>query len=240
MRTSLTMLLVLVGGLAWLPLRAAEFFYMDHDTLTERYVGAVGPLVLSGEIAPGDYDRLLAKIAADQDRFFKLNQLILASEQGDVDEALRIAKLVAQMFSEVTVGPLTGRCSGACFVIFAAASERATDGEGLIGVRRQPTVAAFLEQNAVPAALVKELDAAATDVYWLTPEDERSLGHRSATFARYLKVRCGWDEAVEREAYTGARPLSDMSAALACRNRVTRADGRKALAAALAARSLSH
>lgn len=229
------MLLVLVGGLASPRLRAAEFFYMDHDTLTQRYVGAVGPLVLSGDIVPGDYDRLLAKIAADPDRFFKQNQLILASEEGDVAEARRIAKLVTEMFSEVSVGPLTGRCSGACFLIFAAASQRATDGDGLIGVRRQPGVAAFLEQNAVPAALVKELDAPATDVYWLTREDERSLGHRSAAFARYLKVRCGWDEAVEREAYTGARPFSDMSAALACRNRATRADGRKALAAALAA-----
>jgi len=54
--TSLTMLLVLVlvGGLASPPSRAAEFFYMDHDRLTERYVGAVGPLVLSGDIAAGD------------------------------------------------------------------------------------------------------------------------------------------------------------------------------------------
>jgi len=139
------------------------------------------------------------------------------------------------MLSEVTVGPLTGRCSGACFLIFAAASQRATDGDGLIGVRRQPGGVAFLRANAVPAAVVAQLDAPANDVYWLTPEDERSLGNRSAAFARYLKVRCGWDEAVEREAYTGVRPFSDMSAALACRNRVTRADGRKALAAALAA-----
>jgi hypothetical protein len=231
---------MLVGGLASPPLRAAEIFYMDHDTLTGRYVGAVGPLVLSGDIAPGDYDRLLDKIAADEERFFQQNQIILASDEGDVAEALRIATLVRALFSAVTVGPLTGKCSGACFLIYAAASQRATDGDGLIGVRRLPGVAQFLVDNGVPAAVVAELDAHAAQVYWLTPQDERSLGNRSPAFVRFLKARCGWDEAVEREAYTGVRPLSDLSVALACRTRTTRAEAHKALAAALAARAVKH
>ena len=45
--------------------RSAELYYLDRDAFNNEYVGPVGPLVLSGEIAPGDYDRLLAKIAED-------------------------------------------------------------------------------------------------------------------------------------------------------------------------------
>jgi hypothetical protein len=230
------LVLVLVGGLATPP-RAAELFYMDHDTLTTRYVGAVGPLVLSGEIAAGDYDRLLARILKDEERFLKLNAIILASEEGDVAEALRIAKLVRSLFSAVTVNPLTGRCVGACFLIYAAASQRATDGDRLLGVRRMPAATAFLRENAVPASVMTALDAQADDVYWLTPQDEKSLGTRSPAFARFLKTRCGWDEAVERDVYTGLKPFSDMSAALGCRNRLTRIEARKALATALAAKA---
>ncbi len=46
-------------------------------------MGPVGPLVLSGEIIPGDYGRLLAKIAEDPNRFLSQNKLILASGQGN-------------------------------------------------------------------------------------------------------------------------------------------------------------
>jgi hypothetical protein len=238
-RTVCVLLLAWMGAIA-MPLRAAELFYMDHDTLTTRYVGAVGPLVLSGEIAAGDYDRLLLRIGEDEERFLKLNTIILASEEGDVPEALRIARLVKSLFAAVTVDPLTGKCVGACFLVYAAASERATDGDGLLGMRRMPAGNAFLRENGVPDSLLAVLDGHADEVYWLTPQDERSLGTRSPAFTRYLKTRCGWDEAVERGVYTGERPFSDMSAALDCRNRLTRSEARKALAAALAARAAAH
>jgi hypothetical protein len=233
------LLLAWMGAIAT-PLRAAELFYMDHDTLTTRYVGAVGPLVLSGEITAGDYDRLLMRIGEDQERFLKLNTIILASEEGDVPEALRIARLVKSLFSAVTVDPLTGKCVGACFLVYAAASERATDGDGLLGMRRMPAGNAFLRENGVPDSLLAVLDGRADEVYWLTPQDERSLGTRSPAFVRYLKTRCGWDVAVERGVYTGARPFSDMSAALDCRNRLTRSEARRVLATALAARAAAH
>ncbi len=84
--------LLVAGGLA-MPLCAAEIFYMDHDLLTGKYVGDVGPLVLSGEIVPGDYDRLLAKLAQDPGRYLEQNKLLLASSEGEVAESLRIATL---------------------------------------------------------------------------------------------------------------------------------------------------
>ena len=41
-------------ALLLLSLRAsgAELFYMDHDPVTDEFVGPSGPLVLSGEIIP--------------------------------------------------------------------------------------------------------------------------------------------------------------------------------------------
>ncbi len=118
------------------PAPGAELFYMDHDPLSKEYVGPVGPLVLSGDVAPGDYDQLLARIAADANRFIAQNKLIVGSDGGDVSETLRIANLVKSLDTEVLVGPLTGRCIGTCFLIYAAAARRGTDGAHLVGIHR--------------------------------------------------------------------------------------------------------
>jgi len=225
--------LLLAGGLA-MPLCAAEIFYMDHDLLTGKYVGDVGSLVLSGEIVPGDYDRLLAKIAQDPGRFLAQNKLLLASREGDVPESLRIATLLKALRSEVVVDPLTGPCVGACFLIYAAASQRTSDGPRLIGGQRLPGADEFLAQNGVPAQLLAELNRHTADVYWLTLADERALGSRSPAFARYLKTQCAWDAVVERDVLSGKREFAAMRAPLECRARVTQSDARKALADALA------
>jgi hypothetical protein len=122
--------------LAGMPCLGAELFYLDHDPFTAEYVGAVGPLVISGEIVPGDYERLLSKIAGDEGRFLALNKIILASDGGDVAEAVKIGGLVKSLFTQVIVGPLTGRCVSACFFIYAAAVQREADGERLVGINR--------------------------------------------------------------------------------------------------------
>jgi len=211
--------------------RAAELFYMDHDTLTGRYVGAVGPLVISGTLVPGDYARLLAKISDNEDRFIAQNKIIVASEQGDVTESIKIANLIKALHSEVTVGPLTGKCVGACFLIYAAANQRATDGAGLIGLEGLAPAADFLRSNGVPDALLAKLSPQ-SGIYWLSDADEASLGTRSPAFTRYLKSQCRWDDVIEREVYAGSRPFADLNALLACRARVTRADARQVLNAA--------
>ena len=232
----LPMTLLLALGVV-MPLRAAELFYMDHDTLTARYVGAVGPLVLSGDIIPGDYDRLLTRIAQDGTRFMEQNTLILAAERGDVTEALRIGRLVRLLLTQVLVDPLAGKCGGACFLIYAAAGQRATDGHGLLGVQRTPAVEAALTESGVPPALLAEFARHSAEMYWLTDADERSLGSRSPGFVQYLKARCAWDDAVEREVLSGKRPAADAQSLFDCRARVTRSDARKALAGALAERA---
>jgi hypothetical protein len=234
------------------PCVGAEIFYMDHDPFTGQYVGPTGPLVFSGEIAPGDYDRLLARILEDQTRFLAQNKIILASDGGDVSEALRIGKLIKSLFAGVIVGPLTGRCVSACFFIYAAAGQREADGERLIGINRPyiadseaqsappadanveskalTQVRAYLQENDVPNYLVDEMFRhASDDAYWLTADDEKSLGYRSSSLNQFLTAKCAWDDKIEREAYAGKRPIDDLKQMLTCRARVTQEAAQKVL-----------
>jgi hypothetical protein len=235
------------------PSAGAELYYMDHDIVTGEYTGPVGPLVFSGEIIPGDRDRLLSKILDNESRFLSQNKIILASDGGDVAEALKIAALIKSLHTEVIVGPMTGRCVSACFFIYAAAEQREADGAGLIGINRPfladagarqtnaamaesqalTQVRAFLRENAVPEYLVGEmLQHDSDDAYWLSADDERNLGFRTQAYSQYLKTRCAWDDAIERDAYAGKRPIDDLKQMLKCRDRVIQTDAHKALAAA--------
>jgi hypothetical protein len=194
----------------------------------------------------------LSKILADRDRFLAQNKLILASDGGDVAEALKIAKLVKSLYTTVIVGPLTGRCVSACFFIYAAAGQRETDGERLIGINRPylaasearststapadatmaeskalAKVRAFLEDNAVPRYLLDEMFRhASDDAYWLTAEDQKNLGYRSPGFDRYLRDKCAWDD---------KKPIEDLKRMVKCRDQVTQDAARQALALASAA-----
>jgi ATP-dependent protease ClpP protease subunit len=242
--------------LASIPSQGAELFYMDHDSFTDRYVGPTGPLVISGEIAPGDYDRLLSKIMDDESRFMLQNEIILASDGGDVAESMKIGALVRSLFTGIVVGPLTGRCVSACFFIYAAAGQREADGARLIGINRpylvdsdaassktDPSMAetralmqvrAFLSENAVPTYLVEEMFRhASDDAYWLSADDEKNLGHRSPSFDRYLKAKCAWEDGMERDVLAGKRSVDDFKQMLKCRAVATQADAHKALSQAV-------
>ncbi len=231
----------------------AELFFMDRDSFNNEYVGPVGPLVLSGEIVPGDYARLLSKIGADENRFLAQNELLLASTDGDSAEAIKIANLIKSLYTRVVVGPLTGRCAGACFLIYAAATERNTDGQSLLGIHRlglaasewasmpaaqaalledgaQAPIRQFLAENEVPPDLIDELFKHEwSDVYWLSDADEAKLGSKSPSFQKFLAKKCAWNDSLERAVYKGERPLDDLKEFTACRARVTQAEAHKAL-----------
>jgi|SRR5271165_2352232 len=223
--------------------RSAEFFYMDHDPLSNEYTGPVGPLVLSGDIESGDYVRLLSKIAEDEDRFLASHRIIVAMNDGDVTEAIKIANLVRATFTEVIVGPLTGSCVGACFLVYAAAGERGTDRAHLLGLHRPGSdaaqdaaglVRAYLEENAVPHYLIEELFRhGAGAVYWLSQHDEETLGAKSPSFAQLFAAKCGWSDAFEHAVYKGEKPMEDLKAMWACRDRLTHPAARNVLDTAL-------
>jgi hypothetical protein len=219
----------------------ADLFYMDHDAFTGQYTGPVGALVMSGDIDPGDYERLLGKIGDDPQRFLSQDRLILASAAGDAHEAMKIGRLLQALHTEVSVSPLTGRCVGVCFLIYVAADQRSADGAHLLGIQGATAADAtavrdFLRENEVPAELADRATRPASgDVYWLSDADETRLDSRSASFTRYLVTHCHWDDDIEHALRTGKRPVADMKDLWACRHRVTRSDAAVALAAAQSA-----
>lgn len=236
-RVVVLVLVVFVAALfAIRPSCAAEVFFMDHDTFSGHYTGAVGPLVFSGDIESGDYDLLLDKIAHNEERFLVHNKIFISAERGDVGETLRIAKLLNELHSEVLIGPFTGRCVGVCFLIFAGANQRATDGSSLLGISPLSGVDGYLADEAIPVSLATKLRDQGGQIYWLTAEDEQLLGSRSPAFIQYLKAKCAWDDALEHAALSGDKAFSPADAQWACRARVIRVDARAALRAALAAR----
>lgn len=199
------------------PALGAEISYIDYNPVTkEKLPGGPGILLFSGEIVPGDYGRLLAKIADTQDAFFTTSEIVLASDGGDVPEAIKIAKLVKSIYATAVVAPGTGRCVSACFLIYAAANERQSDNERLIGIHRpyivdqqlasmSPLEAEraqtkvlrqardFLEANNVPEYLIEEMfRRSSKDVYWLSADDLERLGFQSPWFNQYLVAKCDW------------------------------------------------
>lgn len=246
-----------------MPAFCAELFYMDHDPYTDRFVGPVGPLVFSGEIIPGDYDALLSKILADPNRFLEQNKLILASDGGDVAEAMKIAKLVKSLYTQVIVGPLTGRCVSACFFIYAAASQREADGERLIGINRPYLVASEARSTttttttttattsgAAPAnATLVESGALATVRAFL--EDNALPRYLLDEMFRHAFDDAYWLSAEDLKnlgyrspaydrylrdkcAWDDRKPVEDLKRMLTCRDRLTQGAARQALALASA------
>jgi hypothetical protein len=213
--------------------------------------------VLSGEIVSGDYLRLLTRIAENEQRFLSENKLILASSGGNAVEAMKIGNLLRSLYTRVVVGPHTGRCSGACFLIYVAAVERGTDGGNLLGISRpglaesewigtpttqaalledsmQTPVRDFLVENEVPGALLEEVfQRPSTDVYWLSDIEEAALGWKSPSFEKFLAKNCKWNESLEKAVLRGERSFDDLKVVAECRARITQVEARKALAQAL-------
>ena len=89
-------------------------------------------ITMTGEIALGDADRLAAIFVAVKpfaNVYIYPNTLRLNSPGGDVSEAIRIADLVKTLgISVVTVADGQGACASSCFLIYAAALDRAACG----------------------------------------------------------------------------------------------------------------
>lgn len=117
-----------------LPANALEITYSSLNPFNGVVYKGEG-ILLRGEIVPGDYEQLLDVIRRDQDRFFKSTGFILASPGGDIQEALRIARLVKETYSSAYVGEAAGPCVSACFFIFSAAVRREA-GTHTLGIHR--------------------------------------------------------------------------------------------------------
>ena len=238
LRCSAVLAVVTIALAALAPLRPAygmEFSITTTSPLsgTERKLNYV---LLKGEIVPGDYNRLL-EFAVNNNVDLAQHPIILASPGGDVSEALKIGELLKRLYVAAVVGPVTGQCVSACFIIFASSVDRIMNNEKMIGIHRpyvypdrlrslSPSAAETLETDAlleaekylhdlrVPTSIMEEMfQQASTEVHWLT-----------------RRARCGLDKGAEYRVLTNhasAEDQTSVDAANYCERDLMRREGTK-------------
>ena len=259
MKSLLTFLLVALSLLSTTA-KALEITYSKINPFDGSLSTTEG-ILLRGDISPGDYQYLLAVIRSDEEKFWKSSGFILASNGGDVDEALKIARLVKGTFLSAYVGESAGQCVSACFFIYAAAARREADIKTL-GIHRpyvhprrlisvSPLEAESLQKDAlrrartylvdqdVPTGLIDRMfQQASTEIYWLSRDEiDRQLGRRVPWYEQFLIARCGLDKSLEQKYFsTGDKDIrKQLYSVDNCGTKLTAAEGRAFLLTALSA-----
>src|SRR5579862_8949989 len=214
-------------------------------------------LLMSGQIRPGDYQKLL-----DFLRVHVIDitgkAIVITSQGGDVAEAIRIGKFIKSTYVPVVVGPRYGRCASACFIIFASSAQRVSMG-GLVGIhrpslkpdslRRLPqmeaqreeaqlshNLAQYLHSLGVSEQLTDEMLASAPkSMHWLSNDELAQLGERAPWYEQLLIARCGLDTRKETAAKRSHDRYLDlwMQSVRDCASRITIPDAEAHLRAAL-------
>ena len=149
-------------------------------------------LTLSGEIIPGDADRLMAEVKAAMDDRRVIAGILLNSPGGNVAEGFRLARIVrdAKMAAIVADGAV---CASACFIVFAAGAEKFAGYAARVGVHgaasdrsqhetdqsRAATIimARAVKELGVPPGIIGQMVVTPpNEVVWLSPDDLRSMG----------------------------------------------------------------
>ena len=148
-------------------------------------------IVLDGDIAEGDGDAVEALMKEANDSGKLVAALRLDSPGGSLAESVKIAELVQRTKIAVVVGA-RARCASACFLIFAAGTEKFVAYGAAIGVhgasdrygRITPRAAAatvsmarMVREFGVPPGIVKKLVVTGPDeIVWLSVDELRSMG----------------------------------------------------------------
>lgn len=204
-------------------MRSLKLFFLLAFSIQTQMVGAADfrfselgggyyQIELHGEIQAGEADDLMALITGNPGLLLATSTMMLSSPGGSVAEALQIAEIVEQA-SWMTVVHEPDTCASACFLIFVAASERASVGRILvhrpyldsnsydqIGLAQTTethrtsmlNVRRFLEEQFVPGNLIDRMTyVASTEAYELNAVDYISLGMMSPTFEEAAIAKCG-------------------------------------------------
>jgi hypothetical protein len=194
---------------------------LAYGSLDPEEPTADNAILLTGEVRKGDYDVLRRFAAKDKERFHS-RMVVLASEGGDLLEAIRIGLFFRKTYMEVFVNNKIGRCASACFFIYVAAVQRDSMEPGL-GIHRpyfssseldrtslgeaesehrqlMESVKRYLEEQDVPRYLIeKMLSLASSEIYWLTREDLDRLGTRANWWDQLLVDQCQLNKELEQE-----------------------------------------
>jgi hypothetical protein len=214
------------------PAPALEISYLSEPV--SKGGAAEEQILMSGDIEPGDAERLVEFIRKDPQRFLRQTHITIASPGGDVVEALRLAELIRYTYLPVRVDEEKGPCVSACFFIYVSAVDRYGSPIGVHRpyldpehVRDLPPSQAqetqdrvmrgareFLQDAFVPTRLIDaSLQRASTQVYWLTAKDLTDIGFHAPWYEEYLIAQCGYKKGAI-EAYLKAKEGSKDEALL--------------------------
>ncbi len=145
-------------------------------------------VLLNGEIAEGDADRLKAIIKSANDFGRPISGMRLNSPGGSLLEGTKLAELInyAKIATVVANGT---KCASACFLAFAAGSQKFVSYTASIGVHGASdkfgqelgdatvSMARIVKELGVPNGIIGKMVVTRPDeIVWLTPDDLRSMG----------------------------------------------------------------
>jgi len=229
LKNAMIVILFLITFLLSRSVFALEIKYSNVDPISgEQW--QMSFLTLRGEIRSGDYNYLLDVLLKEPYPFLTNRVLVLSTPGGDVEEAMKIARLVKGVYGHVEVGEAAGKCASAGFLIFASAAIRIAESR-TVGIHRlyvdprrlsslSPSQAvalqndvfrrarSYLQELQIPTSLIDTMfQRASSEVYWLSrAELENQIGHYAPWYEEFLIAKCGLDKAVTKEYFNTANP----------------------------------
>jgi len=229
LKNAMIVILFLIAFILSRSVFASEITYSFINPFSGEQVGG-SALMLRGEIRSGDYNYLLDVLLKDPYPFLENRVLVLSTPGGDVEEAMKIARLVKGVYGRVEVGEAAGKCASAGFLIFASAAIRIAESR-TVGIHRlyvdprrlsslSPSQAvalqndvfrrarSYLQELQIPTSLIDTMfQRASSEVYWLSRTDlEDQIGHYAPWYEEFLIARCGMDKAVTKEYFNTTNP----------------------------------
>jgi hypothetical protein len=184
---------------------------LEVDYLPGRPGGVARGITLSGDVAPGDTEKLLALMQrSPADAWSGLGRVELNISGGDTREALLLAETLVGLYPHMVVG---GDCAGACAIVWLAGAWRVLP-RGKIGLEKPlPSVPdanvtrpadapppydplpdqlrGYLVKQGVPPLLVEQvLAGGAGSVHWLTEKDINTTGVWPPYYFEKLRTNC--------------------------------------------------
>ena len=169
-------------------------------------------LVLSGEIKTGDGEKFRSFIKTNFEKYKTNRSIRLASNGGNLVEALKISAILRSIYPDIMVKG--EKCASSCFFLYLSGVSRHAEESSLIGIHRaffdpayfatlkpndakskqaelQKLMGAILDENQVPQYLKEQLNrTSSADIYWLSDDDIKNIGHMPAWFEELLIAKC--------------------------------------------------
>ncbi len=145
-------------------------------------------VLLSGDITAGDSERLRALITASNQASRMVSGIRLSSGGGQLLEAAKLADTVREA-RIATVVANGAYCASACFVVFAAGTEKYASYQAKVGVHGASdttgkaagdatvAMAKIVKDMGVPPSIIGRMVVTAPDqMVWLSPDELGSMG----------------------------------------------------------------